>query len=279
MDFNKILLEERRKLRHELLSSSASSSTGISSKSISKVLKPKHQTLCSSDTNVHTINFKVDELFKIEDYRVGTAPNMFYVQDVISEEDEIMLSTLIEVAGEEDNERWRQLRNRRLQCWGNFPLSGDRRSEELASENEEFIPIWLENIINELIGNGIFDESLRPNNILVNQYTADQGILHHTDGPIYHDKVAILSLQSDCLMTFRSNLSPSEIGEKYGGDLFSVLLRRRSLLVFSKDVYSQLLHGIEPDKEEIVIGWNDCECVNKEVAGVEDGDTVRLIHA
>ena len=100
------------------------------------------------------------------------------------------------------------LRTRRLQCWGKLPgdnnnNNNNKDSSSITNKNNDEnndsnnyksseIPIWLDIIINELINLNIFNENNKPNNILINQYQGDQGILHHTDGPRYYDKGIII---------------------------------------------------------------------------------------
>jgi hypothetical protein len=93
--------------------------------------------------------------------------------------------------------------------------------------------------------------------VLINQYQPGEGIMHHTDGPLYHDCVVILSFGFPALMTFQPRLSSDEIGllaAKPTSELpgaqptkeeVSILLQPCSLLCFSKDAYSSYLHGIE----------------------------------
>eukprot|EP01035_Chromulina_nebulosa_P019068 gene19068-24890_t len=95
--------------------------------------------------------------------------------------------------------------------------------------------------------------------------------MHHVDGPIYYPQVVIISLGTPCLMTFRQKLASHEIGEHYGGDLFSVFLQPRSLLMFSDDAYHFYQHGIAADCVDLTIGEN-IECVNSEQANVKYGD-------
>lgn len=74
-------------------------------------------------------------------------------------------------------------------------------------------------------------------------------------------------------MTFRPNLRPHEIGCLDGSDICSVLLRPRSLLVFSDDMYVDYMHGIEPVLTD-VIGENPL-CLNLAEAGAAIGDEVQ----
>lgn len=298
MDFKKLMLKEREIIRKELQLADSSDSSVVgadnSTNVCSKAPKDKvsvNQCVDCVDQNTNKFSFSFPDKFEMNDFVVGSCQDICYVPDVISEEQEENLSRLIVHAGDVDVERWKQLRTRRLQCWGKFPPSSDRTTTENNIETEEFVPSWLDNIILELVEHNIFDSSTRPNNILINQYTPLEGILHHTDGPIYHDKVAIISLNSDCIMTFRHHLSSNEIGSHDGGrstkDVFSVLLRRRSLLYFSKDVYSEYMHGIECMKEVQIVGGGGvldyngeelCECVNMVAANAAPGDEVSHLH-
>lgn len=114
--------------------------------------------------------------------------------------------------------------------------------------------------------------------VLINQYEATEGILHHTDGPIYLDTVAILSLSSSCLMTFRHKFRSEDIGkdENLGQDVFSVLLQPRSLLVFSGPVYSQFMHGIADGMPCQIVG-DTAPCINMDLANVTKGQKVTII--
>ena len=111
-----------------------------------------------------------------------------------------------------------------------------------------------------------------PNHVLINEYEIGDGILHHTDGPMYHDIVAIFSLSSSCLMTFKRKLETHEIDSSNDGDIFSVLLRPRSLLVFNNAVYTHYMHGIANATSDIV--GSTAPCLNTDMTSVKDGDEV-----
>lgn len=285
MDFAKLFKEEKlRMIAEREPNVNIASTNKPNPKSVSK---DNHPTKTSQNINIEVSSedcFQFPRLVNglCDVYSVGDIPDLFYIPDVINEQQEASIVTLIHQEGQIDNERWTNLRTRRLQCWGKFPPQAisqrKNESDGLQSTDRERLPRWLDGIINELVNCNIFDDSHRPNNVLINQYKSLEGILHHTDGPSYHDKVAILSLDSDCIMTFRYNLQPSEIGVKFSGDVFSVVLRRRSLLYFGRDVYSAFMHGIATDTDVQVVGsGNDgspCVCVNKSLACMEDGDKV-----
>lgn len=113
--------------------------------------------------------------------------------------------------------------------------------------------------------------------VLINQYEATEGILHHTDGPVYLDTVAILSLSSSCLMTFRNKFNSEDIGkdDSVSEDVFSVLLQPRSLLVFSGIIYTQFMHGIADGTDGIcqIVG-STAPCINMTLANVIEGQKV-----
>eukprot|EP00601_Ochromonadales_sp_CCMP2298_P025087 CAMPEP_0173270786 /NCGR_PEP_ID=MMETSP1143-20121109/439_1 /TAXON_ID=483371 /ORGANISM="non described non described, Strain CCMP2298" /LENGTH=394 /DNA_ID=CAMNT_0014207247 /DNA_START=158 /DNA_END=1343 /DNA_ORIENTATION=- len=132
---------------------------------------------------------------------------------------------------------------------------------------------WLDALIDELMRLGVFSPECRPNNVLVNEYSPEEGILHHTDGPLYFHRVAVLSLGSDCVLSLRRNLSPSQIGQHFAGDVSSVVLRRRSLFVFENSAYSAHKHGIEGAPLQVV-GQNG-PCANGALANAPDCSEVR----
>ena len=194
---------------------------------------------------------------------IDSIPNMLYFSDIINPHDESSLTDMIESSGRNNNYVWKQLKSRRLQCWGKFPPALNASDADLSTE----MPIWLDAVIDELVRMGIFHADTRPDNVLINQYSANEGILHHTDGPAYHDRVAIISLGSDCIMSFRKNLSSDLIGKEYAGDVCSVLLQRRSLFMFEKEAYSEYKHGIEIDQPVQVVGSHG-PCVNLHLVGI-----------
>lgn len=155
--------------------------------------------------------------------------SIFYIPDYIDAVNEAAILSCI------DESPWTILKTRRLQCY-----DSSRRS----------LPSYLQDINRSLVNNEIFGPLNQPNHVLINDYKSNEGILHHVDGPSYYPKVAILSMRSPCLMTFRPNLPPEDIGNVSQEEVFSVYLEPRSLLIFDQLVYTDLQHGIHADAEE-----------------------------
>ena len=264
MDYLSIVREERKKSRALLIRRSDSN---VSNQNFLKE-QPEQQinetVPLSQSINIEKNSFAFRD-FSLESYRVGLVPNLFYIPNAISVTDEFQLLESVAFAGTLSGDAWKQLKNRRLQSWGRS-LTGD-------ISDDKPLPSWLQKISEALVSYLIFDLCDTPNHVLINEYKTDEGILHHTDGPVYRDKVAILSLSSPCLMTFRRKLESQDVGGGNSGDVFSVLLQPRSLLVFSDTIYSLFMHGIADGKDTEVVGGT-APCVNMELAGVTEGQEV-----
>lgn len=205
--------------------------------------------------------------------KIGEISSISYGKDVIGEECEQRLLHCIQSMGTHQK-AWRQLKARRLQCWGEFPQSSTGKAEDNLSQP---MPAWLELLIDSLVQQGVFGESTRPNNVLINQYNPDEGILHHTDGPAYHDRVAIISLGSDTILSFRKKLASDQIGIEFGGDVCSVVMKRRSMLMFENDAYNHYMHGIECGQAVQQVGAQG-PCINAHLADLDpaaDSHSVR----
>lgn len=144
--------------------------------------------------------------------------------------------------------KWRALSNRRLQIWGGTPTPQGMIPEPL--------PEWTAALCAQLGDLGLFGAGTPPNHILINEYLSGQGILAHTDGPLYHPTVATLSIGSTCVLEF--DFGPEEEG---GGEScsslfwtapdgsrypksFAVFVPANSLYAQLDPLYSRYLHGI-----------------------------------
>lgn len=133
----------------------------------------------------------------MESYKLVNLPDsLYYVPNFITtEEEEYLLSCVNNVP----RTRWVQLRNRRLQNWGGQPhAKGMIQTESL--------PNWLQTFNQRILqlGNGTIypSNTFQFNHCLVNEYEAGQGIMPHTDGPVYHPIVTTISLQSHTVIEF-----------------------------------------------------------------------------
>lgn len=179
-------------------------------------------------------------------------PDVWYAADFISSEEEAQLLCL--------DGPWIEVRGRRLLRFGGPAGEKGFRVEPLPA----FI---------QAVADAASAAVGRPlNHCLVNSYAPGEGIMAHTDGPAYEHVTATLSCGQDRLMYFRPRLRPSQVGEATDAPLASVLLRRRSLVVFSGDAYINQTHGIDAVHAEVVGG--NAPCANLDVARAANGDTI-----
>ena len=96
------------------------------------------------------------------------AEHVQYIPDFLSVSEESTLLSCIH----QSTDAWQQLKTRRLQCWHNQNTSSTA------------LPMYLQTLINFLVNEQhIFSDEETPNHVLINQYSAVQGILHHTGVP------------------------------------------------------------------------------------------------
>jgi hypothetical protein len=94
---------------------------------------------------------------------------------------------------------------------------GKRRVCMFGEEETDdgLLPPPLAEIARELVKLNVFPPSSScppPNHVLLNEYQPGQGILPHTDGPLYEHRTATLSLGSDVVIEFTKRLASNEIG-------------------------------------------------------------------
>jgi hypothetical protein len=147
----------------------------------------------------------------------------------------------------------------------------------------------LQDIANFLIQTGIFPADTPPNHVLLNDYfDQTQGILPHTDGPMYAPRTATLSLGRECpvLLTFTprrqkevkeeesANKKDSHDANGVDDDMKSIelVLHPESLVIFQDDLYTNYCHGIEmirnkclnamEDDDDDVVEVTSIQCLN-----------------
>ncbi|KAL1131238.1 hypothetical protein AAG570_010856, partial [Ranatra chinensis] len=158
--------------------------------------------------------------------------------------------------------KWTQLLNRRLQNWGGIPHPSGMIAEKL--------PEWLMKYVSKVDQLKIVDGGrICPNHVLVNEYLPGQGIMPHTDGPLFYPTIATITCGSHAVLEFRPNRE--EHVDKRGENKYSILLERRSLIVVKDDLYKQHLHSISEISEDIL----DNSVVNLNRTQYKIGDTLK----
>lgn len=176
---------------------------------------------------------------ELDGFRVA-APlaSVWLLPDFVTAEEEAgLLSSVHSPAA-----RWTTLHGRRVQALGGIV-------HERAGLLPAPLPKWLTPLLARITTScGSLFGGLSVNHVLVNEYALGDGILHHQDGPSYHPAVAIVSLGSSTVLSFRPHASnPHSAGA-------AVFLPRRSLLLFTGDAYASHLHGIKATATDSTAG-------------------------
>lgn len=185
--------------------------------------------------------------------------------------------------------KWTQLSNRRVINYGGVPHPNGMIAEEL--------PEWLKAKVTtlnnlgknypflcfdscqidqyRLICEGLFDE-VHANHVLVNEYLPGQGIMAHSDGPLFYPVICTISCGSHCLLEFyekgtdevqSTNGKGSDAKETANPKrnfVCQLLIEPGSLLILKDDMYSKYLHSISEVGEDLITNSiaNLERCVN-----------------
>jgi alkylated DNA repair protein alkB family protein 6 len=165
----------------------------------------------------------------------------FYVADFLSEEEESLMLSKIYSGDEmppEAASKWVQLSHRRLKVFGGTP--------DAQGTYQRPLPTWVDDFVSECLVPYLAstpplneeEKSAVPDHVLLNEYSGGMGIGAHYDGPLYHERVVVLNLQSPATIYFYK--------EEQNGlvEALSLVLEPRSLLIFEGKLYSELKHGI-----------------------------------
>ncbi|BDA47812.1 Alpha-ketoglutarate-dependent dioxygenase alkB homolog 6 [Coccomyxa sp. Obi] len=181
----------------------------------------------------------------LEAHRVGRLPDLFYIPDFVSIDDETRLVNAIGSS----KAPWIQVSGRRLRNYGGTV------HEKLGCLLQSPVPNWLQPLLQRMAQEtGAFGPGEEANHVLLNAYRPGEGIMPHQDGPLYHPGVCILSLAAPAVMRFTRKRSATD-NEPTGGresPVASVVLMPRSLLVFCGDAYHSCLHGIDEVETEVL---------------------------
>ena len=162
-----------------------------------------------------------------------------YVPNFITEEEESEIKKHVNNA---PLPKWTQLSHRRLQNWGGIPHPKGMIGEA--------IPRWLQKYVDKISSLDVFEKGKLPNHILINEYLPGQGIMAHTDGPLFHPIVTTINCGSHTLLDFYKRLDNSQPQELKLE--FSFLLERRSLLILQGDLYHNYLHSIAERDTDVI---------------------------
>lgn len=161
--------------------------------------------------------------------------------------------------------KWTQLLNRRVINYGGIPHFKGMIATEM--------PIWLQSFIDKVNSlEAVFEEGKKANHVLLNEYWPGQGIMAHTDGPLFHPVISTISLGSYTILEFHkidSDLREDPSDSLATNSAFKLLLEPCSLLILRQELYNKYLHGIS-EIEEDEIGSDICnlsQCANKYQSG------------
>ncbi|KAJ1461663.1 hypothetical protein M885DRAFT_457014 [Pelagophyceae sp. CCMP2097] len=193
----------------------------------------------------------------------GVLASLLYAPDFITVEEEKALERAATSRG-----AWASCHGRRVR-----KIGGDAGSPGFDPAAHPIRPPWARQLCDAVCDAARL--GARPNHVLVNEYPSDGGyILPHSDGPAYAPATATLSCGADCVVVFSRRLSTAQIGVEPDVPTCSVVLRRRSLLVFRDDAYVTHTHAIQRGAESTIGSAADGPCINCEFAGVCKGDAV-----
>lgn len=133
-------------------------------------------------------------------------------------------------------------------------------------------PLFL--IASTMVTMGVFERP--PNHVLINSYSQGQGILPHTDGPLYQPRTATISIGgSDVIFKLAKRLTADEIGVQNSSTALEVVLDGNgSLVVFCEDAYTNFVHSIDDQVMEERV--SDCCCNAKVGTTIVRGDRISL---
>lgn len=224
-----------------------------------------------SDFIVRKVSWVVASLFQILIVGILSLqcpPTAMYIPNFITSEEEQRILSHIDRT---PKPKWTQLLNRRLINYGGVPHPNGMLAEE--------IPEWLQNYVDKINNLSIF-ETQKANHVLVNEYLPGQGIMPHTDGPLFFPTISTISCGAHTVLEFRKREKHNEdvVNEKIENDdnfemdsaktdkqvaLFKLILEPRSLLILKNDLYNDYLHSIDQVESDVLCdrihNYDNCE--------------------
>ncbi|XP_075151922.1 putative RNA/DNA demethylase ALKBH6 isoform X2 [Haematobia irritans] len=178
-----------------------------------------------------------------------------YIPNFITAEEE---QRILENIEKTPKPKWTQLLNRRLINYGGVPHPNGMLAEE--------IPEWLQVYVNKINKLGVF-ETKKANHVLVNEYKSGQGIMPHTDGPLFSPIIMTISCGSHTVLEFTNrekhlgapsmdqHKNTTIVPKQHGGNSevgFKLILEPRSLLIIKDELYIDYLHSIDEVEADVL---------------------------
>lgn len=107
---------------------------------------------------------------------------------------------------------------------------------------------------------GVFDK-VKANHVLVNEYLPGQGIMPHTDGPLFYPVICTISCGSHTILRFHENdtkiddIDTDTVAPAVPENrklVCQLLIEPRSLLILKDDMYTMYLHSIAEQTHDII---------------------------
>lgn len=118
---------------------------------------------------------------------------------------------------------------------------------------------------------GVFNQ-VKANHVLVNEYLPGQGIMAHSDGPLFHPVICTISCGSHTILRFHesdsshdanndddnSNLNHDKANDdditsdKQRKLVCQLVIEPRSLLILTDDMYKKYLHSIANETHDLI---------------------------
>ncbi|GAB0087742.1 alpha-ketoglutarate-dependent dioxygenase alkB homolog 6 [Sergentomyia squamirostris] len=160
---------------------------------------------------------------------------VIYIPNFITSDEERQILAAVASA---PKPKWTQLLNRRLINYGGVPHKNGMIAEQL--------PKWLQTYIDKINNLGILEDK-KANHVLVNEYQPGQGIMPHTDGPLFHPVISTISCGSHTVLHLQKTSATVEDVQ-----MCEILVEPRSLLLIKDDAYHNYLHSIEECSQDII---------------------------
>ncbi|KAL0488341.1 alpha-ketoglutarate-dependent dioxygenase alkB [Acrasis kona] len=196
---------------------------------------------------------------RLSDFKLDPR-GVYYIENFISIKEEQSLLDEIYKPSTKDEDKWVTLTKRRLKNLGGTPHPDGMLSCDMPEYIKQLLKV-LSNAHLEVKDVCDIHDNPSYNQILLNEYIDGRGISFHKDGDLYLPVALILNMSSPALIEFRK--TPTSTTE------FSVLMKPKSLLIFTDDAYNKYYHGIKDSDFDVV----DESCINMNALAV--GDTIK----